>query len=182
MRLNLLQVLTAVRNSFHTFLLPDAAATLEVVLDVLVKNPAQLRAEYRPVLPALNTHATFFRLTPGFEVIDVQPALLGLLELTDAEQLTGQAWEQWVDPYEVRRRWDVWGQAAQAASKVSFSHLYQFRTPSGRQLTLNELVMPIRDPQTLQFAGWFVYVRVLARVIKIDEVRRVAGPQGKLSA
>lgn len=180
MPLSLRQHLAAVHKQLSLFLTADAVLMCDTVLQTLIGNPAHLLPGHQSALALATLPPTFFRMSPSLELVEVTPALLELLEVEKADDLLGQNWEQFLDLDGLKRRWEAWGVAAQ--TRNGFTHTFTFHTPTGRRLTLCERVMPLRDNQTLVFTGWFAHVRVVAKVIKLNDPRRTGPPTKLISA
>lgn len=149
---------------------PDAVATVEVLINTLKTDSAQLHPDHRPSPPPAILPPTFFRMTVGMDLIEIGPRLLEQLDLDHADQLLGDQWARYITPdEELKQFWNRWGYAAQ--THQAFVHAFAFRTPKGRHLTLFEHVWPMREPNGEGFHGWFAHVRVVSKVVKIDQLR-----------
>jgi PAS domain-containing protein len=166
MPLTLSQLLAVVRNHLASIFTTDAAFAADRVITEFAADPTNLlphhhrRASDTPLVSAL-----WFRLNRAMEVVEVSPPLQQLLEVADRRELLGLNWERFLEPDELKRRWEAWGVAAQ--TRMAFSHRYVFITPNGRRLRLREHLMPVLDPRTMQFQGWIADVGTPANIVKM---------------
>jgi PAS domain-containing protein len=182
--------LAAAHDLFGTYLNADAVFAFDHLLARATTNPRQLKPP-EPVPRRLPVRAgpplaarprprpavTYFRMNQRLEMIDAAPALLHLLEIDSADELLGSAWEQFVeDADELKGLWEQWMVAAQ--THQGFTYTCTFHTATGRHLTLQQWVRPLRDHRTLALKGWFGCVQLVAKVIPIPP----APPRDELSA
>jgi hypothetical protein len=179
----LAQFLESLHDQLGQYFVPDAVATVDAVLRTLAQHPAHVRlaplhkppATARAPLRPVGFPSTYFRMNERCDLVEIAPPLLALLEVTNPDELLGDKWEQFIELDELKRVLELWGVAAQ--TRCGFTHLFRFRTPSGRLLLLRERVYPLRDSETLAFHGWFGYMEPVSKVIKLDLRRAPASQQ-----